>query len=139
MYLKDEAAFKLENFKINSCTCSFEYDGQLDLELKPMGKLILKDSIFEVIIDFTAYQKGTDLPIIKCKLIGFFKFVESIELESVPDYFYNNSLAILFPYLRSFISSLTLQANTKILVLPTMNLSKVGKEFKQNIIVVENE
>ena len=29
----------------------------------------------------------------------------------IPDYFYPNSLAIVFPYVRSFVSSVTLQAN----------------------------
>lgn len=139
MYLKDEAAFKLENFKIENCSLEFTYDGKLDLELKPEGALFLKDSMFQVIINFTAYQKDSEIPVIKTKLIGFFKFASQISKDDIPEYFYNNSLAILYPYLRAFVSNLSLQANSKLLVLPTMNLSKVGKEFKENIIVVDNE
>lgn len=139
MYLKDEAVFSLERFNVESCSLEFNYDGKLDLEIKPEGTLYLKDSMFEVVIDFTAYQQNTEIPVIKSKLVGLYKFQNKIGVDDVPEYFYNNSLAILYPYLRSFVSNLTLQANVKLLVLPTMNLSKIGKEFKENITVIEDE
>lgn len=38
-------------------------------------------------------------------------FESARTLEDIPDYFYANSIAILFPYVRAFVSTVSLQAN----------------------------
>lgn len=47
--------------------------------------------------------------------------------------FYANSIAIVFPYIRAFISTVTLQANlVSPILLPTMNLTSLGERLMNN-------
>ncbi len=69
---------------------------------------------------------------IKC--IAIFEFEDKINFEDIPSYFYINSIAILFPYVRAFVSTVTLQANIPPIVLPTMNISSLGKPLKESTV-----
>ena len=62
--------------------------------------------------------------------VAEYSFQKEIEFADIPPYFYSNSIAILFPYVRAFISNLSLQANFPPMILPTMNLSDLGEELK---------
>lgn len=55
----------------------------------------------------------------------------------IPDYFYANSLAIIFPYIRAFVSTITLQSNMHPIVLPTVNLMGLSEKLKRNTDVVD--
>lgn len=63
-----------------------------------------------------------------------FVFSEQIELCNIPSFFYPNSIAIIFPYIRAFISTLSLQANMNPIILPTMNLTSLQEELRNNTI-----
>jgi len=91
----------------------------------------LNDSI--MIIDRTIEKDAN--PFINVRCNGVFKFTNVSSLEEIPSYFYRNSVAILFPYLRAYISIITNQANTPPLVLPTMNLVSLEKPLKENTII----
>jgi len=53
-------------------------------------------------------------------------------MEDIPDFFYKNSIAILFPYLRAYLSLVTTQANVPGIILPTYNLSGLEEELRSN-------
>ncbi|MBK7039827.1 MAG: protein-export chaperone SecB [Bacteroidetes bacterium] len=57
-------------------------------------------------------------------------------LVEIPTFFYKNCIAIIFPYLRAFLSTLTLQANVKPLILPLMNLSGLEKPLIENTVLI---
>lgn len=67
---------------------------------------------------------------INCKGLFEFKNVETIE--DIPDFFYKNSIAILFPYVRAYISLVTTQANVPGIILPTYNLSNLEEKLRNN-------
>jgi preprotein translocase subunit SecB len=80
-----------------------------------------------------AFNEGyTELPFAEILCIGIFKFENSINFEEIPDYFYRNCIAILFPYVRAYLSIVTTQANVPGIMLPTMNLSSLEKTLRQN-------
>ena len=64
-------------------------------------------------------------------------FNGSTSIEDIPEYFYPNSIAIIFPYIRAFVSTLSLQANVKPIVLPTINLIGLTNELKENTSIIE--
>lgn len=41
-------------------------------------------------------------------------------------------MAILFPYIRAFVSTVTLQANVMPILLPTVNLSSLESRLREN-------
>ena len=106
----------------------------ISLNFHPTGVFHCNTGIFSLTLDFTAsYEKEQEnLNFAKIVLNADFEFKDITSLGEVPDYFYPNSLAIVFPYIRAFISTLTLQANVRPIVLPTMNLSSLKLEFRNN-------
>jgi preprotein translocase subunit SecB len=61
---------------------------------------------------------------------GLFKFHHISTFEEIPSFFYRNAIAILFPYLRSFVSIVTTQANNPGVILPTLNLSSLEGDLR---------
>lgn len=51
----------------------------------------------------------------------------------LPHYFAVNAPAILFPYIRAYISLLTSLSGVGTVLLPTLNLSSLSKELLNNI------
>lgn len=130
-----KAAFRLEKFAFPVA--------KLDLEGSP--KEITLENIFSLTGVYDAnngefrlsfvykaqdYNSKKNIVEVKCQSI--FRFSSLLEYKEIPDYFYQNSIAILFPYVRAFVSSLTLQANVPPIVLDTLNLSPLSAELKKN-------
>lgn len=67
----------------------------------------------------------------------FFTFEDNISKNDIPDYFYPNSFAIIFPYIRAFVSTISLQANVQPVVLPTINLMGLTDSLKNKTEVIE--
>lgn len=86
----------------------------------------------------TNHSKGTNTALITATFKAVFKFQDKLLFDEIPAFFYKNSIAIAFPYLRSFISTLTLQANIKPIILPLMNLSELEKPLKDNTTVIKD-
>lgn len=110
-------------------------DKELNLEFNPSGTYFINKGDFLLEYNFIAsYMDGDEKKeAIKATMISLFEFAEIIQFEEIPDYFYTNSLAITFPYLRAFISTLTLMGNVnKMLIMPTLNLSNYKDELKAN-------
>ena len=55
------------------------------------------------------------------------------DLLMLPHYFAVNAPAILFPYIRAYISLLTSLSGVGTVLLPTLNLSSLSKELLNNI------
>lgn len=76
--------------------------------------------------------------LIEVEAVGKFTFsTEEIidKIDDISPFFYINSSALLFPYLRAYISTLTnLSANTTV-NLPTLNLTSLGEELKKSTII----
>ena len=72
---------------------------------------------------------------VRCKAV--FEFKEPLSLKDIPSFFYPNSIAILYPYVRAFVGTLSLQSNIKPIMLPTLNLSGLEGILKNQTKIVE--
>ena len=108
----------------------------MQINFKPFGlfKQSESESFYELKIVFTAADKDSQKHMVEIECNAIFKFSTKIEFSEIPSYFYNNSIAIIFPYIRAFISTVTLQANYQPLVLPTMNLSSLADPLRENTL-----
>jgi len=61
-------------------------------------------------------------------LIGFFKLETTLEPERIEKLLRINATAVLFPYLRSIISSITANSGFQTLVLPIVNIHKMFEQ-----------
>lgn len=81
---------------------------------------------------FTAKDDGTGREVVSVNCVALYMFKGVNSIEEIPAFFYNNAIAILFPYIRAFVSTVTLQANIKPILLPTLNLSDLQDRLKEN-------
>ena len=120
-----EVAFRLVNYKFTKATLNFDIpkDAEFVISFKPSGKFKEEEGTYALSFDTIVNCKETDTII--------------VEVSCIPDFFYPNSLAILFPYIRAFVSTLSLQANSSPIILPTVNLMGLTEELRDNTSVVE--
>ncbi|HAH24359.1 MAG TPA: hypothetical protein DCL77_11500 [Prolixibacteraceae bacterium] len=134
-----EAAFSFVDFKIPQFSYNENNEGgsELTIGYSPSGIYNSLTGEFELKLKFIASRAtNKEDVVIDLTMLAKFKFRSIIELKDIPEYFYKNAIAIAFPYLRSFISTLTLQANTKLLKIGLMNLSDLEIPLKQNTVIV---
>lgn len=129
-----EAAFILEYYKVSKFSLTEPNSESEDINVKfePSGKYDANEGKYVLSFEFAATYGEKQTEFINATMVAFFKFRQPISLDEIPDYFYRNSIAIIFPYLRAFISTLTSVANSKPLILPVMNLSSLEVPLKQN-------
>ncbi|WP_139959158.1 protein-export chaperone SecB [Flavicella sediminum] len=132
----NKAAFSLDRYVFEKAQIDFTKNTseEIDISFNPMGKFIKgqENSKFELSFEIIVHNGDKENGFVKVLCLSYFDFEGKITFEEIPTYFYRNSIAIIFPYLRSFISTLTLQANRPPLVLPTLNLSSLEEPLKRN-------
>lgn len=129
----EKAKFTLVTYSFPKAAIDFTPKDMSELTINFDTKGQFTEDSKEYSLDFDVQIETTSDEIvaaIKCNAI--FKFKEVEHLEDIPDFFYPNSLAIIFPYIRAFISTMSLQSNIKPIVLPTINLNGLTEELKSN-------
>lgn len=129
------AAFSFEHFKVLKFSYSEENQNGSNLKIgfDPRGSCNSATGEFELTLLFTTHKDSrVDKYIFELEAVATFKFNSALKLVDIPSFFYKNAIAIMFPYVRAFISNLTLQANTKLLKLGLMNLSDLEKPLIEN-------
>ncbi len=121
-YQFDKVQIDLNNHKSNDLALSFETKGLYDCE----------NSTFELNFVVNVSNNEHENPFVEVSCKGIFKFENVSSFEEIPDFFYRNSIAILFPYVRAYVSLVTTQANLPGIILPTLNLSNLETELKGN-------
>ena len=131
----EKALFSFSHYSFSKAELNLKNlpkNATFSLHFSPVGQYDEKTGIFELTLSFKANVTNKKVVEIECNSI--FTFKDPIKLEDIPSYFYPNSIAIVFPYIRSFVSTLTLQANVQPIVLPTMNLMGLQEELRKNTI-----
>ena len=132
----EAARFSLVDYHFDKVVLNLDMlrqDSSFDIKFSPSGLFISKTKEYILTFLFTAgYEGSNDESIISVRCQAKYVFKEVSSFEEIPPFFYNNAIAILFPYVRSFISTVTLQANIQPLLLPTLNLSDLQDILKKN-------
>lgn len=129
------ARFSLLNYhfdKVSMDLRNLSAKSSFNIKFDPSGVFDKDKSQYWLTFKFTAKEDvtGREIVSVNCVALYLFKGVNSIE--EIPAFFYNNAIAILFPYIRAFVSTVTLQANIKPILLPTLNLSDLQDRLKEN-------
>jgi len=134
----EQATFRFEKYQIEN----FLFDvtnttnEKTSVKIDPLGEFITDENKFILTFQFYAFNKenGFKKSFVECLLKAEFIFSQNVKtVDDIPIYFYANSIAIVFPYLRAFISSLTIQANINPVILPTMNLTSLSVPLKESV------
>lgn len=131
----NNAVFKLDSYIFDRIALDLsgqQPEATFNVDFKPSGKLFAEKALYELTFTFTAADAGTGREVVSVRCVAQFSFRNLESPLSIPDYFYTNAIAIIFPYVRAMVSTLTLQANAAPMVLPTLNLSNLKDVLKEN-------
>lgn len=129
----ENSFFQFNNFIIQKSIFELnqkEDVGQLSLGFKPKGKLDFDKGKFNLELGIFI-SDSTETLKIEIESIGYFSF-ENFDKKSLSNFLFVNAPAILFPYLRAYISSLTTLSGIKPIVLPTLNLTSLREDLESN-------
>ena len=133
----DKAAFKLDGYvfdRVSLDLSNLQPKSTFDIDFAPSGVFVGENKSFELTFVFIAMDDESGNEVVNVRCVARYSFHDIHSLDEVPDYFYSNSIAILFPYVRAFVSALTLQANVAPILLPTLNLSEMQNVLKENTL-----
>lgn len=129
-----KSAFKFNGYLVKHSEINLsEYipDGEeLKIDIEPSG--VKKGKNFTLTLKIHLYD-GKGLLDVNAEILGYFTFKE--EEDEISKYFTTNAPAILFPYVRAYVSLLTSLSGKGTINLPTLNLSGLAGELWDNIKV----
>ena len=130
-----QAVFSLKNYSVVNVMLDLENIPPqciFDLKIEPSGIYFQRERQYVLTLVFKAsYKKeNTDFEVINIKLKAVM-----VQADNIPPYFYANSIAIIFPYVRAFVSTITLQANVAPIMIPTLNVSLLEHELRRNTVL----
>ncbi|MGB3343700.1 MAG: protein-export chaperone SecB [Aequorivita sp.] len=129
------ASFSIERYYFDQVHIDMDHHegDKLFIDFQPSGIFDEKEKKYSLSFIFSAFSSDEEgaKPFVMIKCVGVFHFKEVNSLEDIPEFFYRNSIAILFPYLRAYVSMVTNQANIGPIMLPTLNLTSLEKPLKE--------
>lgn len=135
------SSFQFKGFRVNRSLIDrkdVNGDQKLSLAFNPKGVIDKKESFFTLFLNVSVSNKSKSLNIeVDAEAKYLFKADESAE--NLNNYFYINAPAILFPYLRAYISALTALSGIPTITLPTLNLISLGEDLKNNTEIKEDK
>ncbi len=136
----EKAAFRFLGYRFPKIALDFSDinpNEEMTINISTSGKFVPQKGQYELKFVFTVTNAHRREEIIKIECLGKFRFTDKLAFSEIPQYFYPNSIAIVFPYVRAFVSSVSVQAGIPPIVLPTYNLSALQEELKKNTLVEE--
>jgi len=130
-----KAAFSIINYRFDkvSINLSNHKSNDLCLDFDTKGLYDKNNSTFELIFSIKVFNENSiENPFVEVQCNGIFKFDNNTAFGEIPDFFYRNCIAILFPFLRAYISMITIQSNVPGIILPTLNLTSLEDKLKHN-------
>lgn len=122
-----EAQFRFVNYRITESVIKLnpevEPNDELEVNFEQTIGVHDTENRMRLLLNTSIKDKNNALSII-VKAEGFFEFDEGLNKDMKEGFFNTNAPAILFPYIRAYISTLSTLSGIKPIVLPTLNLSQ---------------
>ncbi len=135
----ENAKFQFKDFIIKRSLIDVGDDipsTKLSLNFFPRGIIDKSKGNFQLSLGVLINDDGNNLKL-EVDAIANFLFDKEVSAEMLDSYFYINAPAILFPYIRAYISTLTNLSGSTPVTLPTMNLISLGDDLKNNTIELD--
>lgn len=102
----------------------------LDIKFKRSSGVNEIDNKYKLDIDIIIQDENNNL-IVEATCNGFFEFDKNITDKEKNVFFNTSAPAILFPYIRAYISTLTTLSGMRPIILPTINLTQGAVNDKE--------
>ena len=110
---------------------------KLSLGFNPKGVINKEKLNFQLHLGIKIEDQNKAINI-EIQAVADYVFEEGIEMKKLNNFFFINAPALLFPYIRAYISTLTNLSGVEPINLPTLNMSRLGDDLKKNTIEVNN-
>jgi len=135
----EKATIQFLNFTVKESHIVFNKiaDFKIDINFNPKGIIFksLNQFKLQLAVDIKDMDGNFTINLV---VESIFSYPEDADIKSYMDsLFIANAPAIIFPYVRAYISSLTALSGMPTLILPTLNLTQVGAALKGNIEVLD--
>ena len=132
----EHSKFQFTGFKIIKSLIEINTEEQLDsrkitIGFEPNGLINEKENTFHLHIDTKIKDENNSFNI-EISALATYVFKNEINKDSLGSYFYINAPALLFPYIRAYISTLTNLSGFQPINLPTLNMTRLGKDLEKN-------
>lgn len=82
----------------------------------------------EVNSTLTLIKEDKEVLTLRSKFVGFFSIIKEQENMDIEEYIKNNSVALMFPYIREHISAVTIKSGINPIFLPPINVVALLKK-----------
>ena len=130
----EHSKFQFKNFSIIRSLIERkgnESSKKLSISFNPRGLILKEQSTFQLQMGVKIGDKSESINI-EIDALANFIFEDSSALEELNHYFYLNAPALLFPYIRAYIATLTNLSGLGAINLPTLNMSQIGENLREN-------
>lgn len=137
----DESKFQFKGFLIKRSLIELKEglpSPKFSIRFNPKGIINPFESTFHLTLGVVIEDENKKL-LIEIEAVADYLFDNAFDKETLNKLFYINAPALLFPYIRAYISTLTNLSGIKPITLPTLNLSVLGDELQKNTTVQEKE
>ncbi|MFA6334558.1 MAG: protein-export chaperone SecB [Bacteroidales bacterium] len=136
----DDSKFQFKGFSI--IRSLIERSGnntskKLSLGFTPKGIINKGEETFQLHLGVKIEDENKSLKI-EIEAVANYTFASKTGLDSLSNFFYINAPALLFPYIRAYISTLTNLSGFEPINLPTLNMTSLGDDLKKNTKEVIN-
>jgi preprotein translocase subunit SecB len=130
----ESAKFQFKGFFINRSLIEQsgnEVSQDISISFDPKGIVNKEQKTYQLQLGAKIEDKTKALNV-EIEAVANFIFDTQIDEDTLKSMFFINAPALLFPYLRAYISSLTALSGLKPITLPTFNLTGLGKDLERN-------
>ncbi len=133
------SSFKFLNFIVEESNFKQKpgEKGEYKVNLAPRGILFKTEKVFQLDL-IVEISEPNDNFSAKIHAVGIFSFKDVIQQEDLGNYFYVNAPAIIFPYVRAHVATLSaLSGSDELINLPPLNVVSLKNELEKNTIEKE--
>lgn len=129
--MEKKSSFQFNGFTVSKSLIEIKDSSADDLNLnfKSSGLLNSTTNTFQLFLKVFVFDENKNINI-EVDMNGVFIYQPDEHLEN---YMLQNAPALLFPYVRSYVTALTALSGISPITLPTMNLTGLFDDLKENI------
>ncbi len=137
--MSESSKFQFQGFSITRSLIERKENDpsrKLSIGFNPRGVINREEGVFRLHLGVRIVDEGKSLNI-EIDAVANYKFDNGLGKELLSQFFYVNAPALLFPYIRAYISTLTNLSGFEAINLPTLNMTRLGEDLKKNTSELE--
>ena len=127
------SSFNFVEYKIKKSSLTLsdaEMSNKMQFEINPSGEL-LNGNKFHLILDVHVNDANHYFDV-SLEVHGIFEYITK-DMNNLLNFICINAPAIIFPYIRAYVSTFTSLSGIPTIIMPTINMESVGRQLREKI------